>query len=75
MRQAKDNINRSVQTKVNILDELNFITREGAKRNVSARDPIFSGSCVPKPLPVEDSDITGVPQAARKIKREKTGCQ
>ena len=33
-------------------------------------DPIFGGSCVPKPLPVEDSNITGVPQAARKLKKK-----
>ena len=45
--------------------------REGAKRNVFARDPIFGGSCVPKPLPLKDSNTTGVPQAARKIKRAK----
>ena len=38
--------------------------RKGAKRKVSARDPIFGGSCVPEPLPLEDSNITGVPQAA-----------
>ena len=49
--------------------------REGAKRKVSAKDPIFGGSCVPKPLPLKDSNITGVSQAARKIKRAKIGGQ
>ena len=43
--------------------------REGAKGKVFARDPIFGGSCVPKPLPLKDNNTTGVPQAARKIKR------
>ena len=46
----------------------NQCIREGVKRKVSAREPIFGGSCVPKPLPLEDGNITGVPQAARKIK-------
>ena len=50
-------------------------TREEAKRKVSARDPIFGGSCFSKPLPSEDSNITGVPQAARKVKRAKIGGQ
>ena len=45
--------------------------REGAKRKVFARDPIFGGSCVPKPLLLKDSNITGMPQVARKIKRAK----
>ena len=31
----------------------------GAKRKVSTRDPIFGGSCVPKPLPLKDSNFTG----------------
>ena len=47
--------------------------RKGGKRKVSARDPIFGGSCVPKPLSLENSNITGVPQAACKIKRAKIG--
>ena len=29
-----------------------FSIKEGAKRKVFARDPIFGGSCVPKPLPL-----------------------
>ena len=45
--------------------------REGAKRKISTRDPILGGSCVPKPLPLKDSDFAGVPQAARKIKGAK----
>ena len=49
--------------------------REGSERKVSARDPIFGGSGVPKPLPLEDSNITGVSQAARKIKSTKIGRQ
>ena len=40
---------------------------------VFSRDPIFGGSCVRKPLPLKTSNTTGVPQAARKIKRAKTG--
>ena len=36
-----------------------------------ATDSDFGGSCVPKPLPLEDSNTTGVPQAARKTKRTK----
>ena len=49
------------------------LIREGAKRKVFARDPIFGGSCIPKPLALEDSNIAGVPQAARKIKKAKIG--
>ena len=41
-----------------------FVIMEGAKRKVSSKDPVFGGSCVPRPLPPEDSNITGVPQAA-----------
>ena len=41
----------------------------------NTRDPIFGGSCVPKPLCLEDRNITGVPQAARKIERAKIGGQ
>ena len=55
MRQAKENINRSSKGKENILDDLNFIIREGTKRKIFAKD----------------SNIAGVPQAARKIKRKK----
>ena len=51
--------------------ESNF--RDGAKRKVFVRNPIFGGSCVPKPLPLKDSYITGVPQAAWKIIRAKIG--
>ena len=47
--------------------------REEAKRKISARDPIFGGSCVPKPLSLKDSNITWVLQAARMIKRTKIG--
>ena len=43
----------------------------GGKRKVFAKDPIFGGSCIQKPLPLKDCNITGVPQAARKIKRAK----
>ena len=75
MKQAKENINRSAPGKEDISDELNFITREGSKRKVFARDQIFGGSGVLKPLSVKGSNITGVPQAARKIKREKIGGQ
>ena len=49
--------------------------REGAKKKISTRDPVFGGSCVPKPLPIKDSNFTGVRQAARKIKRAKIGGQ
>ena len=47
--------------------------RAGAKRKVSARDPIFCGSCVPKPVPPEESNITWVPQAAERYKEQKLG--
>ena len=46
---------------------------EEAKRKVFARDPVFGGSCVPKPLPLMVSNITGMPQASRNIKRAKVG--
>ena len=49
----------------------NFPSKGGGQKKGSTRDPIFGGSCVPKPLPLEDSNITGVPEAARKIKRTK----
>ena len=49
--------------------------KEGAKRKVFARDPIFGGSCVPKPLPLKDSNFIEVSQAARKIKRAEIGGQ
>ena len=49
------------------------IIGKGAKRKVSARNSIFGGSCGQKPLPLEDRNITGVPQAAQKIKRAKLG--
>ena len=51
------------------------ILRERAKRRVFARDPVFGSSCVPKPLPLKNSNITGVPQAARMIKRAEIGGQ
>ena len=48
-----------------------MLLRDGAKRKVSAGDQIFGGSYVSKPLLLKDSNITRVPQAARKIKGEK----
>ena len=47
----------------------------GGKRKVFARDPMLGGSCIPKLLPLKDSNVTGVPQAARKIKGAKVGGQ
>ena len=44
-------------------------------KKVSTRDPIFGGSCVPKPLPLKDSNFTGVPQATQRIERAKIGGQ
>ena len=58
-----------------VLFHVDFILEKGAKRKVYARDPIFGGSCVLKPLPVGDSNTTGVPQTARKIKGAKIGGQ
>ena len=46
---------------------------KGDKRKVSTRDPSFGGSCVPKPLTLNDSNFTGVPQEARSIKPAKIG--
>ena len=46
-----------------------YVFREGAKRKVSTMDPNFGGYCVPKPLSLKDSNFTGVPQAAQRIKR------
>ena len=46
----------------------------GAKRKFFfGRDPIYGGSCVPKPPPLKYSNITEVPQVARKIRRAKFG--
>ena len=56
-------------------NSLKSFLREGDKRKVSTRDPIFGGSCVPTPLPLEENNMTGVPQAARKIKGAKAGGQ
>ena len=50
-------------------------TKGGGKRKVFARDPILGGSCVPKPPPLKDHNITGVAQAAQKINRAKIGGQ
>ena len=44
-----------------------------ARRNVSTIDSIFVGSGTPTPLPPNDSNLTGVPKAAQKIKGAKSG--
>ena len=56
--------------------------REGAKRKVLVKDPIFGGRCVPKsqpvdgsPITIDGSPITRVLQVVRRIKRAKTGGQ
>ena len=46
----------------------------GAKIKVFARDPIFGGSCVPKPLPLKDSIITGVPQLSNPKDKKSKNC-
>ena len=48
--------------------------REG-KRKDFAWNPIFGGSCIPKPLPLKESPITMVLQVAQRIKRTQTGGQ
>ena len=48
-----------------------ILLSEEAKRKVFPRDPIFGDSCILKPLPLKGSNITGVPQAARTIKKLK----
>ena len=49
------------------------VIKDRAKRKVSAIDSIFVCSGTPTPLPPEDSNLTGVPKAARKIKGAKSG--
>ena len=44
-----------------------------ARRKVSTIDSIFVGSGTPMPLPPKDSNLTGVPKAAQKIKGAKSG--
>ena len=52
-----------------------LVLRVGVNRKVFEREPVFGGSCVPKPLPLKDSNTTGAPQVARMIKRAKIGGQ
>ena len=44
-----------------------------AKGKLFGRDSIFGGSCVPKLLPLKNSNTTEVPHAARKKKSKKWG--
>ena len=54
-------------------DPFRIHCQEGSQKKVFPRDPIFGGSCIPKPLPLKGSNITGLPQAARKIEKRKLG--
>ena len=49
------------------------VIKDRAKRKVSTIDSIFVGSGIPTPLPPEDSNLTGVPKAAQKIKEQNRG--
>ena len=49
------------------------VIKDGAKRKVSTIDSIFVGSGTPTPLPPEDSNLTGLPNMAQKIKGAKSG--